>query len=146
VKYRASTRYGDIDVLASCDGHLVFCECKRLERTPPEAQVWDDIVSKFLEMATIATRCQGSLVVLAAQVREYPQSVRDRIKTEVGGSIPYLLLNKDDLETGHREVQDGSGSHRLNFYDLLPIPFPERPRPATDTPRTIHTGWAIYSR
>ena len=108
--------------------------------------MWDDIVNKFLEMATIATRCQGSLVVLAAQVGEYPQSVQDRIKAEVGGSIPYLLLNKEDLETGYREVKDGSGSHRLSFYDLLPIPFPERPTHAADTPRTIHTGWGIYSR
>jgi len=146
VKYRAATRYGDIDVLASCDGRLVFCECKRLERTPPEAQVWDEIVNQFLEMATIGTRCHGSLIVLAAQVGEYPQPVQDRIKAEVGGSIPYLLLNKEDLETGYREVKGESGSHRLGFYDLLPLPFRERPRRAADKPRTIHTGWGIYSR
>ena len=29
VKYRTGTQRGDIDLLACCDGHLVFCECKR---------------------------------------------------------------------------------------------------------------------
>jgi hypothetical protein len=143
VKYKIGDQLGDIDLLACCDGHLVFCECKRLQETPPGTKVWDEVVSQFLETASVAKRCGGSLVVLGAQVNEYPQDVLEGIKDGIGDSIPHLLLNRLDLETGRRDV---SPLRALGFCDLLPDQFPELPLGVTDKPRTINMGWGIYSR
>jgi DNA-directed RNA polymerase subunit RPC12/RpoP len=146
IKYRTDTKEGDIDVVACCDGHLVFCECKGLKNTPSEAKVWNDVVSQFLETAEVARRCGGHLVVLAAQVSKYPQDVRDRIAASIGVSIPHLLLDNEDLEIGHRDVQDDKLHRWLRLYDVLPVAFPERPREPTDKPRTIKTGWGLMTR
>jgi hypothetical protein len=83
------------------------------------------------------------LVVLGAQVNEYPQDVLEGIKDGIGDSIPHLLLNRLDLETGRRDV---SPLRALGFCDLLPDQFPELPLGVTDKPRTINMGWGIYSR
>jgi hypothetical protein len=146
VKYKIGARSGDIDVLACCDGHLVFCECKRLEDMPSGAKSWDEVVTQFLETATVARRCSASLVVLAALVEDYPEHVRDRIATGMSNIAPHLLLTKQDLEAGHREVQDRGHARSIRLHDILPVPFPERPREPTDRPRTIDMGWGIYTR
>jgi hypothetical protein len=86
------------------------------------------------------------LLALAAQVGEYPADVRDRIVAGIGISIPYLLLTKQDLKAGHRDVQDGGHARPIGLRDLLPDPFPEQPREPTDKPRTINMGWAIFTR
>jgi DNA-directed RNA polymerase subunit RPC12/RpoP len=144
VKYKIGDQPGDIDLLACCDGHLVFCECKQLDATPAGTMVWDDVVVQFLETAAVAKRCGARLAVLAALVNDYPHEVQHRIAAQIGSSIPYLLLTKQDLEAGHRDVQDGGITRNLG--DILPLPFPERPREATDKPRTINMGWGIYTR
>ncbi|NQT15415.1 MAG: hypothetical protein HQ582_21845 [Planctomycetes bacterium] len=146
VKYKTSTERGDIDILACCDGWLVFCECKTLKETAPEAGVWEDVVSQFLETATLAETCQGNLVVLAAQVGEFPQAVQERIKAELGAKIPYLLLNKNDLETGHRSIEHDGHTRWFGLSDLIPPSFPERPRETTDKPRMIDMGWSRHTR
>jgi hypothetical protein len=145
VKYKIGDKLGDIDLLACCDGRLVFCECKQLGDARPGTKVWDDVVAQFLETAATATRCGARLVALAAQVAQFPQDVRDRIAAGLG-AVPYLLLDKQDLETGYRTVQDHGSVRRLGFGDLLPDAFPERPRQPTDKPRTINMGWGIYTR
>ncbi len=145
VKYRCDDKLGDIDLLACCDGLLVFCECKRLEQTPGGTKVWDNVVDQFLETAKIAKRCKGHLVVLGAQTADYPQGVRDRIKAELGESIPYLLLDKQDLENGRRDVQQDTLTRALAFADVIPRSFPERTREKSDTPRAINMGWGIYT-
>ena len=146
VKYQNGSQQGDIDLVACCDGELVFCECKRLEQTPPDTKVWEEVRTQFLETASVAKRCGGSLVVLAARVNEYPQSVRSSIKTELGDSIPYLLLDKQDLETGRRYIPAESPRLPLSLRDLIRDPFPEQPRPQSDKPRTINMGWSVFSR
>lgn len=145
VEYRKGSQESDIDVVASCDGHLGFCECKLLEETLPRAQVWERVVVKFLELAAIAKTCQGSFVVLASMVKDYPRDVEERIKTELDGSIPWLLLNRHDLEKGYRNVGGGS-PERVRLHHLIPEPFPERPGQVTDKPRTIVMGGVLYGR
>ena len=125
---------------------FVFCECKSLEQTPEDGKVWDEVVSQFLETAKIAKLCKANLAVLACRTGTYPQAVVERINAELGSNIPYLLLTKDDLDKGFRPIQEGTLPRHLAFYDLLPIPFPEKPREPTDTPRTINMGWGIYTR
>jgi DNA-directed RNA polymerase subunit RPC12/RpoP len=146
IKYQVGTKQADIDLLACCDGHLVFCECKRLEQTPPDARVWDEVVTQFLETAEIARRCKGSLAVLSAQVSTFPDTIRNRIKAAVGTSIPFLLLDKLDLEKGYRDKQVGKFTPPVGLHDLLPTRFPERPRPQLDKPRTINMGWGVFTR
>jgi hypothetical protein len=146
MKYKIGDQSGDIDLLACCDGYLVFCECKQLNATPSGTKVWDEVVAQFLETTSVARRCGANLVVLAALVNDYPQEVRDRIAAQVGTSIPHMLLTKQDLETGHRDVLDHGHARPIGFYDLLPVPFPETPREPTDRPRAINMGWGIYTR
>lgn len=144
VKYKIGDKYGDIDLLACCDGHLVFCECKRLDETPSGTKVWDEVTIQFAETASVAKRCGGSLVVLAAQVDVFPDDVKARIAREIGPSIPYLLLNKKDLEDGLRDASTGGPPRPLGFHDIIPTPFPEKPRSATDKTRTLDMGWGMY--
>lgn len=146
VKYRFEERLGDIDLLACCDGHLVFCECKELDETPADAKVWDDVVSQFLETIVIAKKCGASLAILAALVAEYPQAVRDRVAAEVGNTITYQLLTKQDLESGQRVIDDHGHIRPIRIYDILPRQFPEKPREPTEKPRQINMGWGIYTR
>jgi hypothetical protein len=146
IKYKVGDQQGDVDLLACCDGHLVFCECKKLESTPAGTKVWDAVVDQFLETAVVAEKCRASLVVLAARVGEYPQDVRARIAAGVPNVMPHLLLDNQDLETGHRDVESQGYSRPLRFHDLIPAPFPERAREPRDKPRTINMGWGIHTR
>ncbi len=145
-KYKVGSERGDIDVLACCDGILVFCECKCLEHTE-KPEVWDQIVAQFLETAKVAQQCNGSLAVLAALVDAYPDSVKTSIDNELAGKIPYLLLNRADLEAGHRTKQQDTATRWMRLHDVLPATFPERRRPKADKPRTIKMEWGgLFTR
>jgi DNA-directed RNA polymerase subunit RPC12/RpoP len=146
IKYRVETKQGDIDILACCDGLLVFCECKNLANSPPEKIVWGDIVAQFLDTAAIAQKCGGNLVVLAALVEGYPETVQEQIKGTLGTSIPYLLLTRSDLEEGHRDVPFHETKKWLDFSDLIPPIYPYREHEKTDKPRIINMGWGTYTR
>lgn len=146
VKYRRQNQLGDIDLLACCDGHLVFCECKQLSNTPPDAKVWTQVVNQFLETVEIAKLCGGSLVVLASQVIEYPPDVQKKINDAVQDSIPILLLTKSDLDKGYREIILADEPKKtLWLDDLIPIKFPEREKPTIKMSRTIDYGCMIYT-
>ncbi len=146
VKYECGGRKGDIDVLACCDGLLVFCECKCLEQTADESGAWDRVVDQFLETAAVARACKAGLVVLASQVAEYPREVRERIARELGDSIGHLLLDRSDLERGTRDVGDGVARRPLAMGDFIRDPFPERQQSKGGKPRSINFGWAMFSR
>ena len=140
VKYECEGKASDIDLVACCDGHLVFGECKTLGDTLPGSPVWDEVVTQFLTTAGVARRCGASLVVLAAQVVEFPEEVRKRIEEGVGSGLPHLLLNKQDLDDGYQFTQRGEERYPLQLIDILPTPYPERPRQSSGQPRTIDTG------
>jgi hypothetical protein len=145
VKYKIGDQCGDLDLMACCDGHLVFCECKNLDETPGDAKLWAEVVGQFLETARIAKLCGGSLAVLACKAVAYPQDVIDRLATELGTSIPYLLLTKEDLDKGYRQFKQDTLTSHVMLHDLLPIPFSEKPRDRVGKPRTIDMGWAVYT-
>jgi hypothetical protein len=145
VKFRDGERRSDVDIVACCDGHLVFCECKSLSQATDDAKVWANIIQQFIETAEVAARCGGSLAVLAALVDTFPDDVVARIHEGVQQKVPILLLNKNDLDTGFRKVTTGTVSGSLELQDLLPAPFPEHPRPHVDSPRTISSAWGTWS-
>jgi hypothetical protein len=146
VKYQIGAKKGDIDILACCDGRLVFCECKNLKDTPTDKIVWDDVVTQFVATADIGKKCGGSLAVLAALVENFPETFQGKIKSALGDSIPFLLLNKGDLEAGHRDIPFRDITTWLDLENLIPSTFPECPRERFDKPRTINMGWATYTR
>jgi hypothetical protein len=144
VKYQDSSGKGDIDLLACCDGYLIFCECKNLCKTKGQEKNWDEIVAQFLRTAEIAKRCKGNLVVLSSQVDNYPAEVRDRIVAELKSSIPFLLLDNKDLEKGHREIQVNNLRGFLGLGDLIPRRFQDLPGNQSERGRIINYGWGVY--
>jgi hypothetical protein len=142
-KYRVGSQVGDIDLLACCDGRIVFAECKRLEGTPPDTKVWQDVESQFIETAKTATRCGASLAVLAARVTDFPQTTKDRLAAAIGSSVPYLLLTAADLDKGTRITEQAGHRVWLSLSDLIPEAFPERRRTPTGRSRTIVMGQGV---
>ena len=100
VKYAKNGIEGDIDILACCDGGLVFGECKRLSNTPHDAKAWKRTVEQFIEVATVASECDAKRVFLAAMVEDFPADVRECIQSKLSGGIELLLLGRAELETG----------------------------------------------
>jgi len=123
VKYRYGNTKGDIDVVACCDGHLVFCECKDLDGAAPQGVNWKEIVGQFSSTIEVALRCNADFVVFASLVAAYPENVKADFASAVGDRIPFLLLDKQDLELGERRVERDNFRSRLAFYDLLKEPF-----------------------
>lgn len=143
MKYSSNDTGGDIDLVACCDGHIVFGECKTMPQHP---QMWDRITDQFLTMADVAIKCEASIAVLSAQVESFPSNVQERIGNELDAKISYLLLNNDDLQRGNRKIERKNAVPWLRLDDLLPTKFPERPSPARAGPRTINFGWAVYTK
>lgn len=139
VKYKG----GDIDLLACCDGRFVFGECKGLADTPLDADTWRPVTDQFLDTAAVARECNGDIAILAAMVEEFPIDVRNRIEKELTGKIPYLLLDKRDLETGFREER-GEIRSRMSLRSVIPILHPERVNDIEGT-RTIRMGGMTHT-
>lgn len=146
LKYKKRDVLGDIDILASCDGSLVFGECKRLTNTSPDSKIWEQTTTQFLDLASVAIECKGAIVVLAAQVDEFPSQVQERIERELAGRIPYLLLANSDLQKGHRPYPAGTNCSWLNLADLIPDPFPEEPYRRSPGVREINYKWSKFTK
>ncbi|MBN1854100.1 MAG: hypothetical protein JW829_15340 [Pirellulales bacterium] len=146
VKYRRDDIRGDIDILACCDGHLVFGECKKLAETPHDASSWNKTTDQFLKLAPLASQCGGALVVLATMADSFPNDVQDRIRNELADKIPFLLLCKTDMEKGYRPTQPDSNVPSLGLHDLIPTGFPELPIERTPGQRQIDYGWAMFTK
>ncbi|MFT3879823.1 MAG: hypothetical protein QM703_09205 [Gemmatales bacterium] len=144
MKYQAGDCNGDIDLVACCDGLLVFCECKTKARGGAE-EAWDKVIEQFLELGRTAEKCKANLLVLASLAPYYPEDVVAKISTELTGKIPFLLLNKNDLETGSRLIDDTDHKRSLALHDLIPKQFPESKRPSDGKPREIKMGYGIFT-
>ena len=145
-KYEREGGKGDIDVLACCDGHLVFGECKTLASTPHDAASWNSTIEQFLHLVAAAIECGGEIVVLAALVDGFPEHVQRRVEAEVSGRIPVLLLNKRDLEKGRRPAHPENEWPSVNLQGLIPPKFPELEVERAAGPRQIKLGWALYTK
>ncbi len=103
----------------------MLCECKTLVEINPEGNVWDKILLQFLDLVAVAKACNAGIVVFACKVTEYPQQFQERIQAEVGDSMGFLLLNKQDLEIGYRNLSKDDPLRRLSLHDIVPKRFPE---------------------
>lgn len=143
VKHTKDGQRGGADIVACCDGYLVFAECKTLVDIPSDAAVWAKVVDQFLELANVAIACGGDLVVLAAQIDKYPDDVSHRIEESLKDQIPYILLDASDLESGHRTIEAGRW---LTVTDLLPEEFPESPRLREGGAREMNFGHMKFTK
>ncbi len=146
IKYERAKIRGDIDFLACCDGCLVFGECKNLTSTPHDAASWQITTNQFLTLASVAIDCGGAMVTLSALVDAFPEGVQHRIETELSGRIPFLLLNKADLEMGQRPSQPDKEWPSIDLHNLLPTRFPETQVERTPGLRQINFGWSVYTK
>jgi hypothetical protein len=145
VKYESEGGTGDIDILACCDGNIVFGECKSRSETAATDDIdWQSVFRQFLTTAETAIRCNADLVVLAMQVDEFPTHIVDLVSKNIEPRIPCLLLNRDELESGRRFIDDPKRLLRLS--DLRRIRFNEPPAVRSNPgARTINFGGMTQS-
>lgn len=117
IKYRRGTILADIDVMAVCDGSLVLAECKEMEQAPDNASSWEsEIWPQFEELIEVAKVCRADVVALASLADSYPKGWYDRAKARAGTGMGILLLTKDDLDSGYRDLpQQGEMPARPMF-------------------------------
>ena len=142
LKYTHEGVHGDIDIVASCDGHLVLAECKSRDQSDPSTIEWPKIVDQVRSLAAVGRACRASFVVLSSMIDHYPTSILDDITSIGGSALPVHVLTKTELEEGHRWVKEERFSmpYPLPLEDLLPEGFPEVAHPRFDEPRQIMTA------
>jgi hypothetical protein len=147
LRYTHSGVPGDIDIVASCDGHLVLAECKSRDQSDPSTIEWPKIVDQVRTLAVVGRACRASFVVFSSMIDQHPTSILGEI-TSIGGSdLPVHVLSKTDLEEGYRWVKEDRFTmpYPLPLDDLLPEAFPEVAPPQFDKPREIMTAGMIQS-
>ena len=60
----------DVDVVASCDGHLALVECKTLLKTKPGSDTWRRILEKLPALVKLARACRADMVFIASLATE----------------------------------------------------------------------------
>ncbi len=123
VKFQDGTQRSDLDIVASCDGHLFVAECKDLGDVEPQAIQWDELVSQFIQTIKVAEKVRASTVVFATLLPVVPEHVVQRFREVVPESLGILVLDGNDLEKGYREVSAGNNlelKRYLSVYDCVP--------------------------
>lgn len=92
----------DIDIIAACDGVLVFCECKSLGEKNPSKKVWREIKDQFEHLIEKARKFKAQIAILSSLTKEYPAMIKELVKKYSDESLSVVLLDKDDLEKGIR--------------------------------------------
>lgn len=146
LKYKKGELRGDIDIVACCDGHVVFVECKRLAQVTADTSTWPGVTKKFFELADVAVACHASLVVLAAQVVDFPETVKEEIHAKLSGRIPFLLLNNQDLESGHRSMNNEKEWLWMSIQNVLPKESPESPNEGRSGTREMMIGGGHFTK
>jgi DNA-directed RNA polymerase subunit RPC12/RpoP len=142
LKYVQSGLSGDLDIVASCDGHLVLAECKDLENIPPDRVDWTEILTQVRAMSGIAKLSKASVIAFSSLLTDYPPSFVHDVEQLGGCDLTVLLLNKGDLDKGFREVPDRRFANPLflTIGDVVKERFPEVPLPKFKEPRVVETS------
>jgi hypothetical protein len=144
VKYKWNDKDGDLDILACCDGHIVVGECKNLGDTPPDTGLWEVVLEQFAETIKVGQACRASFAVLAVMAESYPPDFQHRVDQLTAPTMRGLVLTKQDLEQGHRQMKEEGDqiTRRLSLGDLIVDPMPEPPRTPPDESGEIQTPLA----
>ncbi len=114
----------DLDIIASCDGHLVLAECKDLRRGASGRTV-KEISSQLAEIVDIAKDLDADMVFLAVLSPTIPKTLRTRVDNlqKHTKSVAVHLLTAADLERGFKarpRPADPTKDDPLSLQDLLP--------------------------
>jgi hypothetical protein len=141
VKYKWNEKDGDLDIFACCDGHIVVGECKSLGDTPADTGFWEVILEQFAETIKVGQACRASFAVLAVMAESYPPDFQQKVDQLTGANMRSLLLNKQDLEQGHRPMKEEGDkiTRHLSLVDLIVDPMPETPMAQSAEPCEIQT-------
>jgi hypothetical protein len=103
-------RKSDIDLAASCDGHLVLAECKDL-RGGAGRKTIKDIIEQFDSLVEIARDVSAEIVLLSTLQPAAPAVLSRRIAAlnkKWKKSLAVHLLTGDELERGYRKKPMGA--------------------------------------
>ena len=102
----------DIDIIASCDGVLVFCECKNVPNTGSD---WQEIKEQFEKLIRKSKKLKAQIVILSSLSKEYPEMIEE-LKKKYSSE-----LNEEDLEKGikYHPLRNGI-SFPFTISDFLP--------------------------
>lgn len=123
------TRRIDVDIAASCDGHLVLAECKDL-RGGASAKTIEDVISQFADLIAVASDVGAAMAILS--ILQPSASAELSKKVEMLGkkwrrTIAVHLLTGKELERGHRmkpmgdflSPEDPSKETQSTLHDFL---------------------------
>lgn len=115
----------DIDIIASCDGHLILVECKDLRRASLN-DLKKDIYSQLLNTIDIAKDIGASLVFLSTMMDSIPEKLVQQVESlnkQLKGRTVLHILTHTDLQLGYKTKSHSSSSSatiEANLIDFLP--------------------------
>jgi len=111
----------DFDILAICDGHLVAAECKSLENTNNQSNVWKEIEGQLKKSIDLGRTCQIETLIVAGMCEKFPEEFKKNVTDLAGKGMGVLFLNNEDLQKGNRRISSrGRQSRLLRIEDILP--------------------------
>lgn len=125
------TRKIDVDVVASCDGHLILAECKDL-RGGASAQTVRDVAEQLASLTDVARDVGAEIVILSILLPDAPAALRTRVSAiskKWRKSIAVHLVTGRELEQGCRmkpmgkylSPEDPSKETKSDLRDFLPL-------------------------
>jgi len=98
----ASGKEVDIDILASCDGHVVCVECKTLDNSPKLSNV-REIVSQLEKDYAIAEQLGASVFGVALMAKKPPDQLKTFIqkKNRIKRGPLAIMIKLSDMERGY---------------------------------------------
>ncbi len=121
----------DIDIMAVCDGDLIFCECKTMEGISAQASGGAKVLDQLEQLIEKGNLCGARSVVLASLADGYPQKIQKLAKNKSTSTMRVVLLTKADLLRGHTKSQRdnmGESPARLSEAFLPQAPSTKRKR------------------
>jgi Holliday junction resolvase len=129
------TRKMDVDIVASCDGHLILAECKDL-RSGVSAQTIKEVVGQLTGLIEVARDVGAEIVILSVLQPNVPKDLHTRVSAlgkKWKNSIAVHLVTGHELEQGYRmkpmgkflSPEDPSKETKSSLRDFL-LPSSER--------------------
>lgn len=127
----------DLDILASCDGHLIVAECKQLEDGYGD-ETAEKVATRFRKEYQVAREIGAEIVFLSMMTNEKHPTITQVIEELNAGEGPAVhLLLLDDLERGSLlkpaettdTIESSEEPKKATLWDLLP------------TKRSSEQGW-----
>jgi len=136
----------DIDIIASCDGELVFCECKNMAGASIKAKGWIKIREQLETLIEKAALCGAKSVVLASLTDKYPKLITDVAKKKSSSELRVVLLNKEALLRGYVKSKLGGMEECHASFTEAFLPHIRDKRRKRKGERTISFGSMVESK